>query len=241
MTEPLDVLAIMAHPDDVELLCGGALIRSADLGERTGAVDLSRGERGTRGSAELRAREAERAAGILGLAVRRNAGLADAGLRNTPESRRVVVELIRELRPRVVVTHWPEGRHPDHRAAASLAYDASFLAGLTNFDASGAKHRPEKVVHAAAFRDDVERPTFVVDVTEQHDRKLQALACYESQFEGLSQAGEVFPGGDRPLFEQISMRMAADGSRIRVRYGEPYWTRETLSAESLGSLPVSTF
>lgn len=241
MPEPLDVLAVMAHPDDVELLCGGALIRSADLGERTGAVDLSRGERGTRGSAEIRAREAERAAAVLGLAVRRNAGLADAGLQSTLEARRVVVELIRELRPRVVVTHWPEGRHPDHRAAADLAYDASFLAGLTNFPADGEKHRPEKVVHAAAFRDDVEKPTFVVDVTDQHDRKLEALACYESQFQGLSQAGEVFPGGDRPLFEQISARMAADGSRIRVPYGEPYWTRETLSVKSLGGLPVSTF
>lgn len=241
MNEPLDVLAVMAHPDDVELLCGGALIRSADLGERTGAVDLTRGERGTRGSAELRAQEAERAAAVLGLAVRRNAGLADAGLQSTPEARRVVVELIRELRPRVVVTHWPEGRHPDHRAAADLAYDASFLAGLTNFPAEGEKHRPEKVVHAAAFRDDVEKPTFVVDVTDQHDRKLEALACYESQFQGLSQAGEVFPGGNRPLFEQISARMAADGSKIRVPYGEPYWTRETLSVNSLGGIPVSTF
>ncbi|MFP3948950.1 MAG: bacillithiol biosynthesis deacetylase BshB1 [Gemmatimonadota bacterium] len=241
MTEPLDVLAVMAHPDDVELLCGGALIRSSVLGERTGALDLSRGERGTRGSVEIREREASRAAEILGLSVRRNAGLPDAGVRNTDDARRAVVERIRELRPRVVVTHWPEGRHPDHRATARLVYDACFLSGLTNFDAPGEAHRPFKVVHAAAFRDDVSTPTFVVDVTEQHDRKLEALACYESQFEGLRQAGEVFPGGGRPLFEQISARMAADGARIRVRYGEPFWTRETLSVASLGSLPVSTF
>ncbi len=177
----------------------------------------------------------------MGLSVRRNAGLPDAGIRNTSEARRAVVAKIRELRPRVVVTHWPEGRHPDHRAAARLVYDACFLSGLTNFDAPGDPHRPFKVIHAAAFRDDLTAPTFVMDVTEQHDRKLEALACYESQFEGLSQAGEVFPGGDRPLLDQISARMAADGSRIRVRYGEPYWTRETLSVESLGSLPVSTF
>lgn len=241
MTEPLDVLAIMAHPDDVELLCGGALLRSADLGERTGALDLSAGEKGTRGSAEIREREATRAAEVMGLAVRRNAGLPDAGIRNSVEARRGVVERIRELRPRVIVTHWPEGRHPDHRVAARLVYDACFLSGLTNFDASGTVHRPAKVVHAAAYRDDVPKPTFVVDVTDQHDRKLEALACYESQFQGLSQAGEVFPGGDRPLFEQISARMAADGSRIRVRFGEPFWTRETLSVESLGTLPVSTF
>ena len=241
MPEPLDVLAVMAHPDDVELLCGGALLRSADRGERTGAVDLTRGERGTRGSAALREREAARAAEVLGLALRRNAGLEDAGLENGGESRRTVAGLIRELRPRIVVTHWTEGRHPDHRVAAALVYDACFLAGLSNFDAPGEAHRPHKVVHATAFREDAPPPTFVVDVSEQMERKLEAIACYESQFEGKRQAGEVFPGGERPLYDQIRARMAADGARIRAAYGEPYWTRETLSVDSLADLPVSTF
>lgn len=241
MTEPLDVLAVMAHPDDVELLCGGALIHGSDRGDRTGAVDLTRGERGTRGSAELRDREAGRAAEILGLATRRNAGLADAGIRNTPETRRTVVGLIRELRPRIVITHWTEGRHPDHRIAARLVYDACYLSGLTNYDAPGEAHRPFKVVHATAFREDAPSPTFVVDVSEQMERKMEAVRCYASQFDGRSQAGEVFPGGERPLYEQIRARMAACGSRIRARYGEPFWTRETLAVDSLASLPVSTF
>lgn len=241
MSEPLDVLAVMAHPDDVALLCGGSLIRSADRGERTGVVDLTGGERGTRGSAKIRAEEAERAAGVLGLAERRNAGLPDTGVENSPSARRIVVRLLRELRPRIVVTHWPEGRHPDHRRAARLVYDASFLAGLVGFDAEGEPHRPFKVVHAAAFRDDLERPTFVVDVTDQMDRKIEAVRCYRSQFEGRSAAGEVFPGGDRPLVEQIRARCASYGSRIRTRYGEPFWTRETLAVESIGELSVSTF
>lgn len=241
MTPPLDVLAVMAHPDDVELLCGGALIRSADRGERTGALDLTRGERGTRGSAELREREAARAAEVLGLAVRRNAGLPDAGLRDTPEARRILVERIRELRPRIVVTHWREGRHPDHAAAARLVYDACFLSGLANFEAAGEAHRPLKVVHATAFREDAPTPTFVVDITEQIDRKLEAIRCYASQFDGVSRAGEVFPGGERPLYEQIRARTASDGSRIRVAHGEPFWTRETVPVESLGELGVSTF
>jgi len=241
MSEPLDVLAIMAHPDDVELLCGGSLIRSAQRGERTGAVDLSRGERGTRGSAEIRDREAERAAGVLGLAVRRNGGLPDAGIRNTDHNRGIVAALLRELRPRVVVTHWSEGRHPDHRITAQLVYDACFLAGLSNYDAPGTAHRPFKLVHATAFREDAEPPTFMVDVSEQMDRKMEAIACYESQFEGLSQAGEVLPGGERPLFEQIRAQMASYGSRIRAAYGEPFRTRETISVETLGGLPVSTF
>jgi len=241
MTEPLDVLAVMAHPDDVELLCGASLIKSSDRGERVGALDLSRGEKGTRGTPELRREEATRAAEILGLAVRRNAGLPDAGIRNTAEARKAVAAVLRELRPRTVVTHWTEGRHPDHREAARLVYDACFLSGLTNFDAPGDKHRPEKVIHATAFREDAPPPTFVVDVTDQAERKLEALACYASQFEGVEQAGEVFPGEGRPLLDQIRARMAADGSRIRAAYGEPFWCRETMEAETLASPGVSTF
>jgi bacillithiol biosynthesis deacetylase BshB1 len=231
----------MAHPDDAELLCGGALIRSAERGERVGVVDLSRGESGTWGSADVRGREAERAAEIMGLAVRRSAGLPDAGIVNEPGSRKAVVELLRELRPRVVVTHWREGRHPDHRVAAELVYDACFLAGLGRFEAAGEPFRPHKLVHATAYREDVPRPSFVIDVTEQIDRKLEALAAYGSQFQGRSWAGEVFPGGERPLFEQIRAQMAHYGSLIRVPYGEPFYARETARVDTLGSLDVGTF
>ena len=238
---PLDVLAIFAHPDDAELLCGGALIRSGDRGERVGVVDLSRGETGTFGSAEVRGREADRASEILGLVVRRTANLADAALVNDLESRQAVVTLLRELRPRVVVTHWREGRHPDHRVAAELVYDACFLAGLARFDAPGEPFRPLKLVHATAYREDAPRPSVVIDVTEQIDRKLEALAAYGSQFQGRSWAGEVFPGGDRPLFEQIRAQLAHYGSLIRVPYGEPFYVRESMRVDTLGALDVSTF
>jgi len=241
MIEPLDVLAVMAHPDDAELLCGGALIRSADAGERTGIVDLTRGEMGSRGSAQLRAEEAAEAAAILGLSERRNAGLPDSQLENTLEARRRVGALIRELRPRVVVAHWREGRHPDHRVASQLAWDACYLAGLRNFDAGGEPHRPDKFVYATAFREDADPPTFVIDVTEQMDRKIAAIAAYASQFDGAVQAGEVYPGGDRSLVDQIRAVMARDGSRIRAACGEPFRTRETLAWDTLGTLPVSTF
>lgn len=241
MSDRLDVLAVMAHPDDAELLCGGALIRSADAGERVGVVDLTRGESGTHGSADLRDREAERAAAIMGLAVRRNAGLADAALRNDDGGRSAVIALIRELRPRVVVTHWRESRHPDHRIASELVYDACYLAGLANHPAPGAAFRPHKVVYATAFREDAEPPTFVVDVTGQMDRKMEALAAYGSQFEGKSAMGEVYPGGDRPLFDQIRALCARYGSLVRVGYGEPFRTRETMAVTTLGSLGVCTF
>lgn len=242
MTDGLDVLAVFAHPDDAELLCGGSLARSVERGERVGILDLTRGETGSRGTPEIRAREAEEAARILGVEVRRNAGLPDAAVENTPETRRELAAHFRALRPRVVVTHhWGEGRHPDHGAAARLVVDAAFLAGLRNAPVDGEPFRPFKVVHAPAFREDAPPPSFVMDVTDQVDRKLRAVEAYASQFEGVAGVGEVFPGGDRPLVDQLRAHMAYWGSRIRVPYGEPFWTRETLTVESLGSLPVSTF
>ena len=241
MIEPLDVLAVMAHPDDAEIFCGGALVKSAEAGERTGVLDLTAGEAGSRGTIETRAREAAAAAEVLGLADRRCAGLTDSGLVNDRASRAVVAGLIRVLRPRVVVTHWTEGRHPDHRAAACLARDASFLAGLKKFPTGGEPHRPEKVVYALAFREDPVKPTFVVDITRQMDRKIEALDAYGSQFRGKSGIGEVFPGGDRPLFDQIRSVHASYGSLIRCGFGEPYWTEETVEAPTLGRLSVGTF
>ena len=241
MSDPLDLLAIMAHPDDAELLCGGALALAAANGDRVGVLDLSRGEAGSSGSPELRAQEAERSAQVLGLVIRRNAGLPDSGLTNDNESRSVVVGIIRDLRPRVVVTHWREGRHPDHRVAAQVAYDASFLSALRNYDAPGTAHRPDKVVHCLLFREDAPPPTFVVDITSHIDTKLAALACFESQLAGRSASGEVFGGGDRPLEDQIRAQCAHHGSLVRCAYGEPFWTRETVALDSLTSVAVSTF
>jgi bacillithiol biosynthesis deacetylase BshB1 len=231
----------MAHPDDAELLCGGALAKGAAAGERVGILDLTRGELGSRGTPEIRAREAARAAEILGLSVRRNAGLPDGHLENSPEARRRVAGLLRELRPRIVVTHWVSSRHPDHRMCAELVRDASFLAGLTNFPAAGERHRPLKVVHATAFREDAAPPSFVVDITGHIDTKLRAVAAYESQFEGLTHAGDVHPGGSRGLPDQIRAGLAHYGSLIRVGYGEPFRTAETLAWPTLGSLDVATF
>ena len=241
MIEPLDVLAVMAHPDDAEIFCGGALIKSAESGERTGVLDLTAGEAGSQGTIHSRAQEASAAAELMGLADRRCAGLQDAGLVNNVQSRVIVAGLIRILRPRVIVTHWTRGRHPDHRAAARMTRDAAFLAGLRKLPAEGTPHRPEKVVYALAFREDPTKPTFVVDISAQMDRKIEALSAYGSQFRGKSGIGEVFPGGDRPLFDQIRSVHATYGSLIRCRYGEPYWTEETTEADTLGTLPVPTF
>jgi len=245
MTEPsrqrMDVLAVFAHPDDAEILCGGTLARAVEQGKKVGILDLTRGEMGTRGTPEVRAREAKEAAAVLGVAGRWNVGLPDAALDNDPKARLEVARHLRELRPRVVATHWLQGRHPDHREAAALVVDAAFVAGLGRADIPGNPHRPMKVIHALAFREDAPPPSFVVDVTDQMERRMKAMACFQSQWTGAVAAGEVHPGGDRPLFEQVQAHLAYWGARIRVPYGEPFWTRETMAVEDLTHLTVSTF
>lgn len=241
MSEPLDLLAIVAHPDDAELLCGGSLIRAADAGHRTGVLDLTGGEAGTAGTADLRAREAARAAEIMGLAVRRSAELPDGALEADTHARHRVAEIIRELRPDTLVLMWPEGRHPDHRAASQLGYDAAFVAGLRRAPLRGDPFRPRKVVYAQSYREHAGKPTFVVDISEQMDRKLEAVFAYASQFEGKTGMGEVYPGGARDLRDQLRVHAAYYGGLIRAAYGEPYRTRETVRVEGLVGLDVATF
>ena len=141
----VDILAIAAHRDDVELTCGGTLLAAAARGRRTAIIDLTAGEAGTRGSADVRAREAERAAEVLGVAVRENLGLPDAALVNTPETRATLAVAIRRFRPRIVIAPASYGRHPDHRVAAELVREASFIAGLKKIEPSVPPHRPFKI------------------------------------------------------------------------------------------------
>ena len=241
MSESLDLLAIVAHPDDAELLCGGTLIRAADAGHRTGVLDLTGGEAGTAGSAALREEESAAASHILGLATRRVAGLPDGALRNTPESRNRVAAILRELRPDTVILMWHEARHPDHRVASRLGYDACFVAGLTKAPIDGEKFRPRKVLYAMAYREHTPKPSFVVDITDQMDRKLDAIYAYASQFEGKKGMGEIYPGGDRDLRDQLLAHHAYYGGLIRTAYGEPFWTRETMRADDVTTLQVASF
>jgi bacillithiol biosynthesis deacetylase BshB1 len=236
---PVDILAIAAHRDDVELTCAGTLLKAVDAGHRAGILDLTGGESGTRGSAELRAEEAARAAAVLGVAERRNAGLSDAHLQNTDETRRIVVEEIRRSAPRVVILPFPVGRHPDHRIASEIGRDACYLAGLSKYDAPGAPHRPFKVLYALSYREDPLKPTFVVDISAQFDRKLASIRCYGSQFDGARAAGEIFPTG-QDLYSLIEVQNAHYGSLIRARYGEPFFTHETMVVDDVVTLGVQS-
>lgn len=238
----LDLLAIAPHPDDAELICGGTLAKAAARGYRVGILDLTRGEMGTRGTVEQRAAEAATAARLLGVATRECLGLPDSGISNTQDTRRALALVLRRLRPRVVIAPAPApfGRHPDHRVAAELIRDAVFVAGLAKTDSTTPAFRPFKVIHAITFREDYQRPTFVVDITDTFEQKLAAVQAFSSQFAGATQAGEVYPNGE-PLEEIIRHHSAHYGSLIRVRYGEPFVTTETMAVDDVVSLGVSTF
>lgn len=236
----IDILAIAAHRDDVELTCGGTMIVSARKGHRTGVIDLTAGEMGTRGNAELRASEAAAAAKILGLTIRENMGLPDAAIENTPETRARLVPLIRRLKPKIVIAPAQDGRHPDHRVTAELVRDACFLAGLAKFAPGLAPHRPRKVLHCITYREEALKPTFVVDISDAFEEKLAAMSAYFSQLSNVQQAGEVYPNTEA-LFEVVRHQAAHYGSLIRCKYGEPYYTLETMRVEDVMALEVSTF
>ncbi|MEO8910330.1 MAG: bacillithiol biosynthesis deacetylase BshB1 [Gemmatimonadaceae bacterium] len=237
---PVDILAIGAHPDDMELICGGTLIRAHTLGRSTGILDLAAGEMASLGTPELRAKEAAKAAQVMGVSVRENLGFPDSGILNTPETRAKVAAVIRRLQPRIVITHSQHGRHPDHPMVAQLVRDACFVAGLKKIEPKIPIHRPLKVLHALSFREDNQKPTFVVDITDSFEKKLEAIACYASQFGSAVQAGEVYPNGE-PLPDLIRHHAAHYGSLIRCRYGEPFYTTETMRVDDVGALEVATF
>jgi len=239
MSDAVELLAIAAHPDDVELICGGTLAKAVRQGHRVGIVDLTQGETGTRGDATTRAAEATRAAAALGVQLRLNAGLPDAHLHNDEASRAVLIELIRRTRPRVVILPAAVGRHPDHRVAAELGRDACFLAGLAKYGGAGAPHRPTKILHALAYREDPVKPSFVVDISDSFEAKMKAIRCYASQFDGAKAAGEIHPTG-QDLYELIRVQSAHYGSLIRRPYGEPFFTPETVEVDDVLRLGVQS-
>jgi len=228
MAEHVDALFVAAHRDDTEIVCGGTVIKLVDLGHKVGLLDLTAGEMGTRGTAADREAEAAEAAKVMDLAVRENAGLPDAGLRNIPEYQQKVVEVIRRLRPKMVVLPYWKQRHPDHREAGKLAYDACYLAGLKKYDAPGEPHRPTRILYSSNLRD--VRHSFLVDISDQFERKLKAVAAYRSQFSTAEGAREIFnPGVD--IFEFMTTEARHLGHMIRVKYAEGFTMKEYLTVD----------
>ena len=231
----VDLLAIAAHRDDVEQTCGGALIRMAERGYRTGVLDLTAGEMGSRGDAATRAREAEEAAREMLLSCRHNLGLPDARLEATLAAKLAIAAKIRELRPRAVILPYWEARHPDHSRAAELGSEACFLAGLKKLELPGDPHRPRKIVYASLYAN--VRPSFVVDISHQFERRLRALFCYRSQYDDQPDAAGLFPRREE-MGERIRAVARHYGMLIGVRYGEPYVVKEMMAVDDLVRMPV---
>jgi bacillithiol biosynthesis deacetylase BshB1 len=260
LSSSLDILAIAAHRDDVEQTCGGTLLKAARRGQRTGILDLTQGEMGTRGTAEDRAREAEDAAKILGVGWRRALDLPDGRVENTWENRLKVARVIRETRPRVVILPYWRGRHPDHYTASVLGYEACFLAGLAKLDparvlssqlsaVSGRTsnlgpqtsdfppHRPFKIIYATLYYDI--RPSFVVDIGEQFEGKFASIMAYKSQFSDQDAGKDLFPA-HAEIRSRVEAMARFYGMLGGMTHAEPFLQKEIGLVDDLLAIPVKS-
>ncbi|HKP85699.1 MAG TPA: bacillithiol biosynthesis deacetylase BshB1 [Blastocatellia bacterium] len=225
----LDALAVGAHPDDVEFSCGGTLIKLASLGYKVGVLDMARGELGTRGTAEIRAREAEAAASELRLSVRDNLELPDGHIWLSEESRVKMVRKIRLYRPRVIFTHYWEDPHPDHAHTCQIVREAAHVAGLAKYDAEAGqgRFRPQTVAHFMFPR--TVAPTFVVDISEFAEQKQRAVACYRSQLYDPNSTEPETALSSEAFLRRLESRQRFFGSLIAVEHAEAFVVREALN------------
>jgi N-acetylglucosamine malate deacetylase 1 len=254
----VDVLAIAAHRDDAEQTCGGTLLKMAERRHRTGILDLTRGEMGTRGTAEEREREAAEAARILKVSWRGALDIPDSRVENTWENKLKVAAVVRALRPRVVILPYWQGRHPDHYTCSTLGYEACFLAGLAKLDLSSVRpecvsltlatdnwqlqtaascHRPFKVLYASLYFD--VRPTFVVDISDQFEARLQALLAYRSQYSDQEAGRGLFPRPAEVRTRQATMARFY-GMLAGVEYAEPFVQKEVGLIDDVTAIPVAS-
>lgn len=231
MPDSLDLLALAAHPDDVELCAGGTMCLLAGQGYRTGVVDFTRGELGTRGTPEQRAKEVERAGEIMGLAARDNLNLPDGDIANSKKNQRVLIQRIRRFRPHIVLINAPDDRHPDHGNAARLSTEALFYSGLAKIETTGengAPQEPWRPHHVLHYMQSIEfTPTFVVDVSEVWEQRVQALQAFQSQFHNpdyKTSEPETFIS-NKGFFDWVEARARVYGYRIGAAFGEPFLYR----------------
>jgi N-acetylglucosamine malate deacetylase 1 len=233
----LDLLAIAAHPDDVELTCGGTLLKMAQRGYKTGILDLTAGEMGTRGTPEIRAAEAAKAAKILGVGWRGNLGVPDSDVQPSRQNKLRLAGMIRELQPKTVILPYWEARHPDHYHASTLGYEACFLAGLKQLAIAGEAYRPFKILYTTAFAE--VRPTFVVDITAQYARRRKAILAYGSQFRPRKNDNRTKVHlGLEQLEEEMDRLAKQSGHFIGVKYGEPFLMKELAKVDDVVKIEV---
>ena len=234
----LDLLAIAPHPDDVELTCGGTLLKAAEQGYKTGILDLTAGEMGSRGTPETRLKESAKAARILRITHRENLKLPDAHLEVSNEMKLAVARRIRALKPHTVILPYWEGRHPDHYTAARLAYEGCFLAGLKQLPIEGEAFRPFKILYSTVYYREI-RPTFVVDISKFYDRRYRAILAYHSQFspKAKDKKSKVDIPLDR-LHHEVNLIARYYGQMAGVEYAEPFLVKEIMQVDDVVKLPV---
>jgi bacillithiol biosynthesis deacetylase BshB1 len=233
----LDLLAIAAHPDDVELTCGGTLLKMAQLGYKTGILDLTAGEMGTRGTPETRAKEAAKAAKLLKVRWRETLGVPDSDVQSIRQHKLALAEKIRELRPRTIILPYWEARHPDHYHASTLGYEGCFLAGLKQLPLAGEPFRPFKILYCTSFEG--MHPTFVVDITAQYATRRRAILSYGSQFRPArsERKQRVYLAIDE-LDRKMDLLARHWGDKIGVKYGEPFLQKELMKVDDVVKLEV---
>jgi bacillithiol biosynthesis deacetylase BshB1 len=234
----VDLLAVAAHPDDVEQTCGGTLLRAAEAGYLTGIIDLTAGEMGSRGTPEQRLEEAADAARVLRVAERVNMRFPDTRLINSVEYREKLALEIRRLRPRTIIIPYWEARHPDHFHAGSIAFDATFLSGLRKLDADTPPHRPYKLIYSSLYGNVT--PSFVVDITPHFERRMESLFSYRSQYGAQERASDLFPDAGE-IRDRLAGIARFYGNLIGAKYGEPFVVKETMRVDDVVSMPVRSF
>ncbi len=236
----LHILAIAAHPDDVELGAAGTLIKHAQMGQKVGILDLTEGELGTRGSVADRYAEAAKAASIMGLAARENAQIRDGFFKNDEEHQKRIIHFIRKYQPEIVIANAPEDRHPDHGRGFELVRDACFLAGLRKietYDAAGNLQmpwRPKRVF--SLIQDRQLEPTFIVDISAEFEQKMEAVLAYSSQFYQADSDEPITYIATQNFTDQIKYRDALLGKKIGTQYGEGFISVNIPGIASLDSL-----
>jgi len=235
----IDILAFGAHPDDVELGAAGTLAKHAAKGHTTGIIDLTQGEMGTRGTPEVRIKEAQQAAKILGCAFRVNLNMRDGCISNTEENRLRIIEQVRKYRPEIVLCNAPTDRHPDHGHASNLVREACFLAGLgkleTTFDGEKQEPwRPKRVYHYIQFFP--LNPDFIVDVSGFYDQKLASIKAHESQFYNPESNEPETVIASKYFFDSIEGRSREYGRSIYAEHGEGFVTTEKIGVDDLFSV-----
>lgn len=231
----VDVLAIGAHPDDVEMICGGTVAKMVDRGYSVAVIDMTRGEMGTRGTPETREHEAQEAARVLGVSERVNLEQPDGRMENTLEARVAVVEQIRRLRPKLVLTHYWDDLHPDHSATGKIVRDTMYPSGFANYPAKGTPYRPNEYLYFMAHTPF--EPSFIVDVTDYWERKIESVKCYMSQLHDQTVDGLETLIAEPTFIKRLEGRARHYGNMIYREFGEPFLVRRPVPIED----PVAVY